>query len=171
MSIERVTVVTVPIVLAASASAAAATGSSAPSWTSTLSELAQQSEDIMKLQATVVSIAGTIVAIIGGLLTMRKTRAEIAVLESRAKAAPKDTLPIASLLTDARVGLALIIAIVIATIITMLTRFALNLVVAPFHGILGSWVYDVLQGIIIAALFLPIAGKARKLKKIVTAAP
>jgi hypothetical protein len=65
-------------------------------------------------------------------------------------------------------GSALVLALnfVIATIITMLTSFTLRVLSEPF-GSFGNLVYIVLQGIIVAALFLPIANDARKLKTMV----
>jgi hypothetical protein len=103
--------------------------------------------------------------------SIKKTRTEIEVLVKRAKEVARADLPTAAILTDPRLGLAFLISMdfVIATIIIMLTRFALSFVTRPFGGLLGNWIYEVAQGIIAAFLFVPIISNATKLKKMITA--
>jgi hypothetical protein len=175
MSIRCVWLLILIVCIAASASAqtpAPAQEIELPDWVVHLEQIAAHSQDIFKLVATVASIIGTIIGIFAGVLTVRKNRAELEILTKRAAAAATAAVPVPSILTDPRLGMALLLAMdfVVATIITMLTHYALNFLARPFNTF-GGMAYDVLQGIIVTALFWPIVANARRLKKMIVADP
>src|SRR5262249_11017525 len=91
-----------------------------------------------------------VIGAFAGWLAIRRTRREIEILNERAAAAAAHEVPIPTVLTDPRLGLGLLVAMdfVIATIITMLTNFALNFVSRPF-GMVGDLAHYALQGIIV----------------------
>ena len=74
------------------------------------------------------------------------------------------------ILNDARLGLALLIAMdfILAWIFITLIQYVLAAITRPF-GMMGDWAYNILQVLAFAALFWPVVINARRLKRMVTA--